>query len=75
MRCLHGTIIHEETDGSLNKLFRLLPVELQKYLDNPEEYLAEIDLQKLGDFGKYKENLEFIKEALDIGDLDTCFSK
>eukprot|EP00658_Telonema_sp_P-2_P022153 TRINITY_DN18845_c0_g2_i1.p1 TRINITY_DN18845_c0_g2~~TRINITY_DN18845_c0_g2_i1.p1 ORF type:complete len:885 (+),score=270.50 TRINITY_DN18845_c0_g2_i1:192-2846(+) len=74
LHCIMWAIEHE-TDGSIKKLFELLPVELQRYLTDPAGFLGQINLKKSNEFENYKDKLEFILEALELGDIDTCFSK
>ena len=67
--------IHDETDGSLNKLFKLLPSGLKQYLEDQDKYLNEMDLEKATEYKGYKEKLDFITHALKLGDVDSSFAR
>ena len=67
--------IHDETDGSLNKLFKLLPSGLHQYLEDQDKYLNEMDLEKATEYKGYKEKLDFITHALKLGDVDSSFAR
>jgi len=66
--------IHDETDGSLNKLFKLLPSGLKQYLEDQDKYLNSMDLEMATEYKGYKEKLDFITHALKLGDVDSSFA-
>ena len=67
--------IHDETDGSLNKLFKLLPSGLKQYLEDQDKYLNSMDLEMATEYKGYKEKLDFITHALKLGDVDSSFAR